>query len=330
MFVEDPQSHLVWFSGVDGDVSNYQMVGRLAGLAIYNHTIVHFPFPIALYRKLLNQKVTFEDFKELHPQEADSLEKILDYEGDDLEDIFCLYFTAPVTVFEHTENIPLIENGENLPVTQANKKEFVQKYIELKLEKGRDNVLHEQLFAFIQGFKETLDEDVISIFQPRELMELVIGQQNIDWQEFREVSKGLTQIGIFSAACGILVKDIRSWSLNLILLTRLIYYLFIFQTTDYKGVYHARHPTILAFWEAFFTLDDEEKKKFLIFLTGSDRVPLQGLKAIHMTIQPEPEHLFPVAHTCFNLLDLPQLTDVKEMRRRLLTSTQNATGFTLA
>lgn len=34
------------------------------------------------------------------------------------------------------------------------------------------------------------------------------------------------------------------------------------------------------FWEVFHELSIEDKKKFLLFLTGSDRVPIQGMRDI--------------------------------------------------
>jgi E3 ubiquitin-protein ligase HERC4 len=34
------------------------------------------------------------------------------------------------------------------------------------------------------------------------------------------------------------------------------------------------------FWEVFHELPEEEKRKFLLFLTGSVRIPVQGMKAI--------------------------------------------------
>lgn len=34
------------------------------------------------------------------------------------------------------------------------------------------------------------------------------------------------------------------------------------------------------FWEVFHELPESEKKKFLLYLTGSDRIPIQGMKAI--------------------------------------------------
>ena len=38
---------------------------------------------------------------------------------------------------------------------------------------------------------------------------------------------------------------------------------------------------------------------------------------------------FPVAHTCFNLLDLPQYSDIDILRERLLVAIEHNQGFTI-
>lgn len=52
------------------------------------------------------------------------------------------------------------------------------------------------------------------------------------------------------------------------------------RNAEYRGEYWANHPTIRMFWEAFRSFTLPEKKKFLLFLTGSDRIPLLGMKTI--------------------------------------------------
>jgi len=45
-------------------------------------------------------------------------------------------------------------------------------------------------------------------------------------------------------------------------------------------------------------MSDEDKKKFLRFLTGTDRVPISGLKSLKIVIQKVNDVKFlPVAHT---------------------------------
>ncbi|KAI6183009.1 hypothetical protein M3Y97_00441600 [Aphelenchoides bicaudatus] len=272
MFSEDHESHFIWFTGIVEELVSYEVIGFLTGLAIHNFVLINTAFPLALYKKILNQPITLEDSLNcIRP-------KVIQYEGDDLEDVFCLDFSVNMETFGHSTQIDLIENGSNVPVTQKNKARFVELYIERKMELGANGLIKDQLNAFIRGFTRVLNPDVLNLFQPRELMEISIGNENYDWQVFK-------------------------------------------QNTEYKGEYYSKHPAILAFWDVFFELTSEEKRMFLLFLTGTDRIPLKGMQEIKMFIQPEPEELLPVAHTCFNLLDLPKLTDRKEMKRLMQAST---------
>ena len=54
-------------------------------------------------------------------------------------------------------------------------------------------------------------------------------------------------------------------------------------------------------------LDDAERRRLLFFLTGSDRAPVKGLGALVITVSRNgPDSLrLPTAHTCFNVLLLP-------------------------
>lgn len=93
----------------------------MCGLAIYNFTIINLPFPLALYKKLLNEKVDITDLKELSPQQAISMQAILDYQDPDLEQVFCINFEVTREFFGETKTIPLKRNGDKIAVTQENK-----------------------------------------------------------------------------------------------------------------------------------------------------------------------------------------------------------------
>lgn len=69
-----------------------------------------------------------------------------------------------------------------------------------------------------------------------------------------------------------------------------------------------------------------------VFLTGSDRIPILGMKSLKLVIQPTGggEHYLPVAHTCFNLLDLPKYTSLGTLREKLLQAIDQNQGFNLA
>ncbi|VIO89751.1 conserved hypothetical protein,hypothetical protein [Brugia malayi] len=286
MFTENEESHLIWFSGVETDPLSFKLVGMLCALAIYNSVLVDFPFPLALYKKILDVPLELEDLSELSPAEGRSLRSLLDYEDDDIEEVFCLTFMISVSLLGDSKDIELKTNGAEIPVNQANKLEFVQLYIKKRLEEGCYGEIGRQMRSFAEGFGSVMHSKIMNFFQPQELMEMVVGNENYDWNLFRK-------------------------------------------NAEYKGVYHARHEAILCFWEVFFEFNIVERKKFLQFLMGTTRIPIQGMSAVQIRIQPCDEKALPVAHTCFNLLDLPNITDRQEMRRRLLICLDQCHGFNL-
>ena len=70
MFQNYDESRLLWFNALtfEEDMAMYALIGILCGLAIYNGTIIDLPFPLALYKKLLNKPVNLDDLRELDPQ----------------------------------------------------------------------------------------------------------------------------------------------------------------------------------------------------------------------------------------------------------------------
>uniref|UniRef100_A0A3Q1F9Y5 HECT and RLD domain containing E3 ubiquitin protein ligase 4 n=1 Tax=Acanthochromis polyacanthus TaxID=80966 RepID=A0A3Q1F9Y5_9TELE len=286
MFRYYEESRLIWFSNKTfEDIDLFNLIGVICGLAIYNLTIVELNFPVALYKKLLKRKPTLDDLKELMPDVARSLQQLLDYTEDDLEETFCLNFTITEENYGATEVLELVPNGEDISVNKSNRQDFVNAYVDYIF-----NTSVAPLFeCFYAGFHKVCGGKVLELFQPNELQAMVIGNTNYDWTELEK-------------------------------------------STEYKGEYWTDHPTIRLFWEVFHDLPLEKKKQFLLFLTGSDRIPILGMKSLKLVIQPTGggEHYLPVAHTCFNLLDLPKYTSLETVREKLLQAIDHNQGFNLA
>lgn len=68
-----------------------------------------------------------------------------------------------------------------------------------------------------------------------------------------------------------------------------------------------------------------------VFLTGSDRIPIHGMESLHIVIQSTTaeEHYLPVAHTCYNLLDMPCYQTKDIVRCRLTQAVEQYEGFSL-
>ena len=89
--------------------------------------------------------------------------------------------------------------------------------------------------------------------------------------------------------------------------------------------------TIKDFWDVLLTFNEDEKKKFLSFVTGCDRAPIDGLGSLPITISnggTDKEQL-PSAHTCFNNLILPDYKNKEKLRQKILNAINYSEGFWL-
>src|SRR5438552_186482 len=95
MFTWDEDSNYCWFNANSFETSDqYFLVGVVLGLAIYNSTILDIHLPLACYKKLLGVRCGLDDLRSFKPAVASSLEKLLAYEDDDFEEVFCLEFVG--------------------------------------------------------------------------------------------------------------------------------------------------------------------------------------------------------------------------------------------
>ncbi|XP_039606091.1 probable E3 ubiquitin-protein ligase HERC3 isoform X1 [Polypterus senegalus] len=285
MFSHYEESNLLWFSDKCFVEHNwFHLTGIMCGLAIYNSTVVDLHFPLALYKKLLDVLPTLEDLKELSPTEGRSLQQLLEYPGDDIEDAFCLNFSITRENYGVTEVKDLVPGGQNITVNKSNRQEFVDAYLNYVFNRSVQQLYH----AFSEGFLKVCGGKVLSLFQPSELMAMVVGNSNYNWEQMEK-------------------------------------------NAVYKGEYSAAHPTVQMFWQVFHEFPLEKKRQFLLFLTGSDRIPIYGMESLQIIIQStagSEQHL-PVAHTCYNLLDMPRYTSKEVLRKRLTQAIEQYEGFSL-
>ena len=82
-------------------------------------------------------------------------------------------------------------------------------------------------------------------------------------------------------------------------------------------------------WKAFFSFSENDKKKFLQFVIGSNSPGVGGFSRFNIKIRKKDGSLdlLPSAHTCFYTLDLPPYPSSKIMREKLLIAVQNCGSF---
>ena len=99
--------------------------------------------------------------------------------------------------------------------------------------------------------------------------------------------------------------------------------------------HQAYHPfaeqAVKWLWDIVSEFDDNERRHFLKFFTGSDRAPIGGLGNLRCIIQRDgtDSNKLPTSHTCFNTLLLPSYRSRPHMAARLRLAILNSEGFGL-
>lgn len=279
MFVYPEKGSKMWFPvNPKFEEKKYFLFGILCGLSLCNLKAVNLPFPLALYKKLLNQKPSLEDLKELSLPLGKSLQEVLNCEASDIEDLH-IYFS----IYWNQKDVDLIPDGISVPVNETNKKDYVFKCVDYIFNISIKTIYEE----FQRGFYKVCNWHIIRQFQPEELMTAITGNANYDWKQFENNSQ-------------------------------------------YHNGYHKSHPTILLFWKAFHELTLDEKKKFLLFLTGCDRLHVKGLHLEGIVFRcPETftEKDDPRSLTCHSILDLPKYSTMDRMKEALQVAINSNKGF---
>nr|UUF95670.1 ubiquitin E3 ligase [Laodelphax striatellus] len=101
------------------------------------------------------------------------------------------------------------------------------------------------------------------------------------------------------------------------------------EATEYDGGYTVDSAVVKHFWQIAHALPADSQRKLLQFATGSDRVPVGGLSKLKLIIAkngPDSDRL-PTAHTCFNVLLLPEYDSKDKLYDRLLKAINYSKGF---
>ena len=94
----------------------------------------------------------------------------------DITDVLEETFTVTEERFGEVVTVDLKPGGENIPVTEENKKEYVDAVVEYRISKR----VKEQFESFMEGLLELIPRDLLNVFDERELELLIVGMSEID------------------------------------------------------------------------------------------------------------------------------------------------------
>uniref|UniRef100_A0A2D4JWT8 HECT-type E3 ubiquitin transferase n=1 Tax=Micrurus paraensis TaxID=1970185 RepID=A0A2D4JWT8_9SAUR len=170
-------------------ILNLTFIIQLMGLAVYNSITLDIRFPLCCYKKLLSPpivpcdlntpvgigNVTIDDLRQIMPELAHGLNELLSYEGNVEEDFYSTF-----QVFQEEFGVikcyDLKPGGDKIPVTNENRKEYVQLYVDFLLNKS----IYKQFAAFYYGFHSVCASYALMLLRPEEVEILVCGSPELD------------------------------------------------------------------------------------------------------------------------------------------------------
>ncbi|KAF6035865.1 HECTD2 [Bugula neritina] len=187
MFVYTKSADTYWFSlhNRDAKLKEFNLIGVLMGLAVYNGINLDIRLPFIAYKKLLSPAVvpcnnpnatvgvipkpSIYDLESVMPDVAHSLKELLEYDGDVEEDL-CLTFQASIGQNQRMITEELVKGGAEMAVTNENRQGYVDLYLDWILNKSIYLVFR----AFYHGFHSVCASNALLTLKPVEVEVLVL------------------------------------------------------------------------------------------------------------------------------------------------------------
>ncbi|KAM4836442.1 E3 ubiquitin-protein ligase HECW2 [Thomomys bottae] len=272
---------------VDNHHEWFRFSGRILGLALIHQYLLDAFFTRPFYKALLRILCDLSDLEYLDEEFHQSLQWMKD---NDIHDILDLTFTVNEEVFGQITERELKPGGANIPVTEKNKKEYIERMVKWRIERG----VVQQTESLVRGFYEVVDARLVSVFDARELELVIAGTAEIDlsdWRSNTEYRGGYHDNHIvirwFWAAVERFNNEQR---------LRLLQFVTGTSSIPYEGFASLR--------------GSNGPRRFCVEKWGK-------ITAL------------PRAHTCFNRLDLPPYPSFSMLYEKLLTAVEETSTFGL-
>uniref|UniRef100_A0A670HW29 HECT-type E3 ubiquitin transferase n=1 Tax=Podarcis muralis TaxID=64176 RepID=A0A670HW29_PODMU len=272
---------------VDNHHEWFRFSGRILGLALIHQYLLDAFFTRPFYKALLRILCDLSDLEYLDEEFHQSLQWMKD---NDIHDILDLTFTVNEEVFGQITERELKPGGANIPVTEKNKKEYIERMVKWRIERG----VVQQTESLVRGFYEVVDARLVSVFDARELELVIAGTAEIDlsdWRNNTEYRGGYHDNHIvirwFWAAVERFNNEQR---------LRLLQFVTGTSSIPYEGFASLR--------------GSNGPRRFCVEKWGK-------ITAL------------PRAHTCFNRLDLPPYPSFSMLYEKLLTAVEETSTFGL-
>ena len=300
-----------WISE-SADAENMELLGTIFGLCLFNGSVLNVNLPNQFFRWLLGLEMRECDFEFLFPEEMKHLNQLLQYSNDaNFDELFgCMTFCRNLK--KSNKEYALVKNGHAMHLNKYNLAEYVHAYKQSLL-----FAMNPEAFkAFHKGFWKVLPNKkfVNNLFSPQEVRLIIQGDDKFDLSLLRDVC----------------IFDYSMYPIKLM------------------NPKYPLHTFIRDFWD--IVLNDfniEQKKKFLRFTTGCDRICSARFCNIkeydkrgfyfRVSISGIDSNYLPIAHTCtaninigFHELCIHHYNSKEKLRHKLVTAISECNSFLLS
>ncbi|RUP50996.1 LOW QUALITY PROTEIN: hypothetical protein BC936DRAFT_136672 [Jimgerdemannia flammicorona] len=333
-------------SGINPEHLNYfRFIGRVVGLAIFHRRFLDAFFIVSFYKMILTKKVAVADMESVDADFFRSLTWMLGrvhlqgcceiwlihylsstIRENDITGVLDLTFSTEDERFGEVVTVDLKDGGRDIIVTEDNKKEYVDLITEWRISRR----IEEQFKAFKEGFNQLIPQDLVNVFDERELELLIGGIAEIDVDDWKKHTdyRGYTE-----------QDDVVQWfwkrpdSGNLLVELGVTIRRSIEVAVPEVFIQHLL--VFSPYLQCIRTWDGEKKSRLLQFTTGTSRIPVNGFKDLQGSDGPRRFTIekagdisqLPKSHTCFNRIDMPPYKTYESLVAKLTLAVEETVGF---
>eukprot|EP01137_Pigoraptor_chileana_P003032 Opistho-2@42656 len=275
-------------SGINPDhLSYFHFVGRVLGMALFHGFYIDGGFTMPLYKLMVGRKPALADMALIDPEFHRSLTWMLENDIAGVLDDFT--FSVDHEAFGERMTIDLKPMGRDIPVTDANKAQYVDLVVQWRLHRR----IEPQLASLMRGLSELVPLPLIQRFDEQELEMVVGGLGEIDvddWKRntvYKNCGEGDAVVRWFWTAVAEYDTEKRARLLQFVTGTSRV------PISGFKDLQGSNGP-----------------RKFMIEL-------LVNMDA----------NALPRSHTCFNRIDLPPYRSLLQLKEKLGIAICETMGF---
>ncbi|KAL8782990.1 MAG: hypothetical protein Q9213_004947 [Squamulea squamosa] len=341
--VIDEQTQMTWFQPCSQEaLYNYELVGLLFSLAMYNGLPLPVNLPLAFYRKLQGSKIIYPNqIEDGWPALAKGLQSLLDWSDGDVGDVFARTYDFSFETLGERFTIDIQRYGSlgdyyaqhghlasQTPVYHAGQDHDLPSFPSV-----RGNEDDRKAFRDATAEKEAKTESShpsAPMVTNKNRVQYV--QDYIYWLTDRSIEGGFKAFadGFFTCISpqALTLFSAREFK-RLLEGTQNVTVEDLRRISHYDGGYTAAHKTIQDFWRTVEDFSPIQIASFLEFVTASDRLPITGSDNMSILIQKngEGDDRLPTSSTCYSRLLLPAYSSRAVLKEKLCLAIENSKGF---